>query len=117
MSQPKKIMRSLIATFFIVLGIAELLLPRIVNWVLGSFLVTLGVAGVILPILNGTFFLILGLILISFESKYVEEKLHAVTKKNATIHKWHLYLENVLRKYFVKKTDKGENDRKDIVTL
>ncbi len=84
------------------LGIAELLLPRIINWVLGSFFLTLGVAGVILPILNGTFFLILGLILISFESKYVEKKLHALTSKSKVIHTWHLKLEAFLKKYFVK---------------
>lgn len=92
----------MIGTFFVFLGIAELLLPRIINWVLGSFFVTVGVAGVILPILNGTFFLILGLILISFESKYVESKLHHLTSKSEIIHKWHLYLEGMLRKYFVK---------------
>ena len=102
MSRLRKILRSFVGTFFIFLGIAEILLPRIINWVLGSFFVTVGVAGVILPILNGTFFLILGLILISFENKYVEEKLHQLTSKSALIHKWHVYLEVWLRKYFVK---------------
>lgn len=89
--------------FFVCIGIAELLLPRIINWVLGSLFLTVGVAGVILPILNGTFFLVLGLILISFESTYVEKKLHQITSKTALTHKLHLYLENILRKYFVKR--------------
>jgi uncharacterized membrane protein YbaN (DUF454 family) len=102
-SSPRKIFRSLVGSFFVFLGIAELLVPRIINWVLGSLFLTVGIAGVILPILNGTFFLILGLILISFESKYVEKKLHALTSKTALTHKLHLYLENILRKYFVKK--------------
>ncbi len=90
----------MIGTFFVILGIAELLLPRIVNWVLGSFFVTLGVAGIVLPIINGTFFLIIGLILISFESRYVETKLHNLTNKSKLLHKWHIYLEKYLRKIF-----------------
>lgn len=102
MSSTRKIVRSIVGSFFVILGLAELLLPRVINWVLGSFFLTVGVAGVILPILNGTFFLILGLILISFESKYVEKKLHALTSKNYVIHTWHLKLEGFLRKYFVK---------------
>lgn len=103
MSSPRKLLRSFIGSFFVILGIAELLLPRIINWVLGSLFLTVGVAGVILPILNGTFFLILGLILISFESPYVEKKLHHLTSKSKMIHGWHLYLEKVLLKYFIKK--------------
>ena len=102
MSASRKIVRSLVGTFFVIVGVAEILLPRIINWVLGSFFLTVGVAGVILPVLNGTFFLVLGLILISFESTYVEKKLHFLTSKNTVIHKWHLYLEGWLRKYFVK---------------
>ena len=103
MSTPRKFLRSLTGIFFLLLGILEILLPRIINLALGGFFVTLGVAGVILPIVNGTFFLIIGLVLISFESNYVKKKLHILTSKNKVIHKWHLYLEGVLRKYFVRK--------------
>lgn len=106
MSKSHKLFRSFIASFFIFLGIAGILLPRLINWVLGSFFITLGIAGAILPVVNGTFFLVIGLILISFESKYVETRLHHLTKKSALIHKWHLYLENWLRKYFVRKDKK-----------
>lgn len=102
MSSSRKIFRSVVATFFILLGIAELLIPRIITWVLGSLFITVGIAGVVLPILNGTFFLILGLVLISFESKYVEKRLHQLTGKSEVIHKWHVLLEDWLRKYFVK---------------
>lgn len=100
----KKIIHSLLGTFFVILGIAELLLPRIVNWVLGSFFITLGIAGIILPIINGTFFLIIGLILISFESRYVETKLHRLTSKSKLLHTWHLNLEKYLRKIFRKES-------------
>ncbi len=104
MPTPRKIFRSIVGASFVFIGILELLLPRIVNWALGSFFLTVGVVGAILPILNGTFFLVLGLILISFESKYVEKKLHQLTSKTKLTQKLHMYLENFLRKYFVKKT-------------
>jgi membrane protein implicated in regulation of membrane protease activity len=104
MSLLRSKLRKIIGSSFVIIGILELLIPRIINWVLGSLFLTVGVAGVILPFLNGTFFLVLGLILISFESKYVEKKLHALTDKNKYAKKWHTYLEQFLRKYFVKKT-------------
>ena len=68
--------------------------------VLGGILVLVGIAGLILPILNGTVFLIVGLIIISFESPTVEEKLFKLTQKNKTIHHLYLKLEKNLRKFF-----------------
>jgi uncharacterized membrane protein YbaN (DUF454 family) len=59
----------------------------------------LGFAGLILPILNGTFFILLALILLSFESPSIKKKLHVITSKNETVHKWHLYIEEKLKKF------------------
>ena len=73
---------------------------RILKLLLAGLFLLLGIAGAILPIVNGTIFIIIALILISFESKYVEKKLHFFTKKNALIHKWHLYLEKFMKKLF-----------------
>lgn len=73
---------------------------RILKLLLALILLLVGIAGIILPIVNGTFFLILAFILISFESKYVKHKLHALTKKNKTIHALHLYLEKIMIKLF-----------------
>jgi membrane protein implicated in regulation of membrane protease activity len=101
----RKIWRSFVGAFFVVLGLTELLIPRVLNWALGSLFLSVGVIGAILPIMNGTFFLILGLILISFESPYVEKMLHKITNKNRIAQKWHYKLENWLRKYFVKRSD------------
>lgn len=100
MSTPQSIFRKIAGSFFIIFGILELLLPRVLNWVLGSFFVTVGIAGLILPIINGTFFLILGLILISFESHYVKKKLYALTSKTKWTLSWHMYLEKMLMKIF-----------------
>lgn len=68
--------------------------------ILGSLLILVGIAGLILPILNGTIFLIVGFILISFESPYVERKLQELTSKNKLLHKYYLKLDGFLRKHF-----------------
>lgn len=60
----------------------------------------IGIAGLVLPVLNGTIFLIVGLIIISFESPLVEERLLKLTQKNKTVHHLYLKLEKVLRKFF-----------------
>lgn len=75
---------------------------KIMHLVLGGFLVLLGVAGIILPVLNGTIFLIVGLIIISFENPYVEEKLFTLTQKNKMVHHLYIKLEKVVRKFFRK---------------
>ncbi len=75
---------------------------KILHIILGILLLTLGVAGLVLPIINGTILLIIGFILISFESPYVEKKLATLTQKNKFIHSLHLKLESILRKFFRK---------------
>lgn len=68
--------------------------------ILGTFLVILGVAGLVLPILNGTVLLLLGFILLSFESKYVEYHLNKLAHKNALTGEWYEKLNTWLRKVF-----------------
>lgn len=70
--------------------------------ILGFTIILIGIAGLVLPILNGTLFLIIGFIILSFESEKLEHKLLSLTKRNATIHSWHLKLEKILRKLFRK---------------
>ena len=74
------------------------ILLRLLRWLTIGILFLFGFAGVILPIVNGTFFLLLALVLLSFESPYVKIKLHALTNKNKTAQKWHLYIEEKLKK-------------------
>ncbi len=76
-----------------------LLLLRLLKWLGIGLLFLLGIAGAVLPILNGTIFLMIALVLLSFESMYVKRKLHAFTSKNATANKWHLYVEAKLKKF------------------
>lgn len=93
---------ALYGSLFIFIGIVWLLLPRILSVLIGSLFISFGIIGLVLPFINGTLFLIIGLILLSFESKYVEKKLHYYTDKNTTLKKWHLYFERKLRKLFRK---------------
>lgn len=73
---------------------------KILHIVLGILLLILGVAGLILPFVNGSILLIVGFILISFESPYVEKHLSRLTQKNKFIHSLHIKLEVFLRKFF-----------------
>ncbi len=73
---------------------------KILHIIAAGILLTLGLFGLVLPILNGMVLLILGLILLSFESRYVERKLFLLTQKNAFLHKWHVYLEKKMREVF-----------------
>jgi len=70
--------------------------------VLGCTIILIGIIGVVLPIVNGTLFLIVGLIILSFESDRLEKKLLSLTKRNNTLHSWHIKLEKILRKIFKK---------------
>jgi uncharacterized membrane protein YbaN (DUF454 family) len=58
--------------------------------------------GLVLPILNGILFLVLGLIILSFESPYIEEKLERFSKKNKHTREWyeklHKFIKKLLRK-------------------
>ena len=75
---------------------------KILHICLGVLLLILGVAGLVLPIVNGTILLMVGLILISFESPYVEKHFLTLTQKSKFIHGIHLKLEKILRKFFRK---------------
>ncbi len=75
---------------------------KIIHVTIGSTLLIAGLVGLVLPVLNGIIFLIIGGILISFESPYVEKKLIALTKKNKKVHALHLMLEKKLRSFFGK---------------
>ncbi len=75
---------------------------KFLHIILGIFIVILGVAGLVLPIINGTVLLIVGFILLSFESLFVEKHLNNLTKRNSFIHGIHLKLDVFLRKLFRK---------------
>lgn len=76
-------------------------LKKIIHLLLGTMLVLLGVAGLVLPILNGTILLLIGFILLSFESKYVEYHLNKLAHKNTTTGEWYEKLQKWMRKIFV----------------
>lgn len=73
---------------------------KILHITLGVFLILVGIIGLVLPFINGTVLLIVGFILISFESPYIEKHLSRLTQKNKLTHSLHLKLEIFLRKIF-----------------
>jgi uncharacterized membrane protein YbaN (DUF454 family) len=75
-------------------------LKKILHISLGLFLVFVGLAGLILPIINGTILLLLGCILLSFESKYVEYHLHRIAHKTTITGEWYEKLLLFMNKLF-----------------
>ena len=58
---------------------------RIVYMFIAIILILIGIIGLVLPVLNGVFFLLLGFILLSFESPYIEYHLQRLAKKNYNV--------------------------------
>jgi uncharacterized membrane protein YbaN (DUF454 family) len=67
---------------------------------LAIVMLIIGACGIVLPILNGTLFVVLGLILLSFESRKVELFLERWSKKNIHVEKFYNKLNGFLRKLF-----------------
>lgn len=75
-------------------------LKKVITIVFGTVLIMLGIAGLILPILNGTILLLLGLILISFESPYIEFHLNKIAHNNSMIGGWYEKLLKFMKRLF-----------------
>jgi uncharacterized membrane protein YbaN (DUF454 family) len=67
---------------------------------LGLILIATGLLGLVLPILNGTLLLVLGFILISFESPYVEYHLSKLAHRNTFTGDWYEKLLAYMKKIF-----------------
>jgi uncharacterized membrane protein YbaN (DUF454 family) len=77
-------------------------ITRTLQILLGILLIVIGIVGLILPVLNGIVFLLLGLIIISFEHPYVEHALNKYAHKNKKVGEWYEKLDMWLRKVFRK---------------
>ena len=75
-------------------------IKKILHIGLAIILIAIGIAGLVLPILDGVIFLLLGFILLSFESTYIEEHLNRIAKKNKRIDLWYEKLNTWMRKNF-----------------
>lgn len=75
-------------------------LKKVIHIVLGLVLVIIGVAGLILPLIHGILFLLVGLILLSFESPYVEQTLSRLAKKNKKLDDWYIRASRYVQKVF-----------------
>ncbi|MEN9881158.1 MAG: hypothetical protein RLZZ308_341 [Candidatus Parcubacteria bacterium] len=79
-----------------------ILIRKLFHIAIGSLLFVIGIAGLVLPILNGVIFIVIGLIILSFEIHYIERSLGIITKKNKHIYRWHIFLDKKIRKIFRK---------------
>ncbi len=60
-------------------------MKKFIRYFLGGFFIIIGIVGLFLPILQGIFFLILGLLILAPESKTVQKILKQLRKKFPTI--------------------------------
>ncbi len=74
-------------------------LKKAVHILLGGLLIAIGIAGLVLPVLNGMLFLLIGLILLSFESAYVESNLRRLAHRNKFLSKWYERLSVWMKKH------------------
>jgi uncharacterized membrane protein YbaN (DUF454 family) len=75
-------------------------IKRTVHIMLAFVMLIIGIAGLILPILNGTLFIVIALILLSFEHKKTELFLQRLAGTHPKIEKLYLKLDNTMRKFF-----------------
>lgn len=73
---------------------------KIFRITLAVVLLFVGVLGLVLPILNGIIPITIGLILLSFESKYVQSALENAVKKNHRVEHWYHRLAKIIRRFF-----------------
>lgn len=72
---------------------------RISIQTIGFFFLLLGIAGIILPVLNGIFFLIAGLLLLSLYSPWAKDILNRVGKTHPKAEKIVAKIDGWIRKY------------------
>jgi uncharacterized membrane protein YbaN (DUF454 family) len=82
------------------MSIKKLYLKKVMHITLGVILVIVGILGVILPFIHGTLPLFTGLILLSFESIWLEKKLLHLASKNKYAKKIHATLDTKLKDFF-----------------
>lgn len=75
-------------------------LKKIFHLLLAAVLILVGITGLVLPVLNGLIFLLLGFILLSFESPYVEAHLSKLAHRNTVLGGWYEKLNTWMRKIF-----------------
>jgi len=67
---------------------------------LGGFLLVLGVPGLLLPVLQGVLFIVLGLYLLSLDSRWFRKKLAGWTRRNHHVSKLHSMIDTRIRQAF-----------------
>ena len=73
---------------------------KVFHITLGFILIFIGVVGLVLPILNGIILLLLGLILLSFESAYIQSRLAGAAHRHHFIGSLYEKLNTSMKKLF-----------------
>jgi uncharacterized membrane protein YbaN (DUF454 family) len=76
------------------------LLQKILHLTIGITLVIVGIFGLVLPVINGFLTLLLGFIVISFQSTYIEKQLLTLSQKNKHVAYWYTKLLTKMRNVF-----------------
>jgi uncharacterized membrane protein YbaN (DUF454 family) len=83
-----------------ILHVMKIHIKKVIRLFLALFFIVIGAFGLVLPILNGTFFIIVALILISLEVPALEAWLDSLSEKNKTAHKIYVKMKRFIKKYF-----------------
>lgn len=75
-------------------------LQKVIRLTLASFLFIIGVLGLVLPLLNGTFFIVVALIVLSLEVPALEMWLDSLSEKNVKIEKIYKKMKHFIKKHF-----------------
>ncbi len=75
-------------------------LRKIIRLTLAGFLFIVGALGLVLPILNGTFFIVVALIVISLEVPTLEAWLDSLSEKNMKVEKIYKKMKHFIKKHF-----------------
>ena len=73
---------------------------KIIRLFLAGILLIIGAFGLVLPVLNGVFFIVVALILISLEVPTLDHFMEKHSKRNHTFHKTYEKLRHFVRKHF-----------------
>jgi uncharacterized protein len=75
-------------------------LAVITTQVLGILFIVLGIVGLFLPFLQGIFFLIIGLYLLSFSMPKLRAKIHQYLSRYPKLDGWAHKIDNAIRRIF-----------------
>ncbi len=62
-------------------------------------LVLLGLLGLVLPLINGTVFILIALLVLAIDIPWLDKKLDTYSSRHPKLERWHKKFRDVVRKY------------------